>query len=150
METATYILERYRSGETVHFGEEAWLSQGCLFITGEQVELNTIVPLYLDAKGHIVVERIGAREPWLVVPAATLDNVEIMLEVVNRLVNEVPYIKRRSVTGWPPGSVGDLSARLGYDWRELKMAGYSDSEIQGVLSGDRTLDELLRSKPGQS
>ena len=48
---------------------------------------------------------------------------------------------------WPPGSIGDISAKLGYDVRDLKMAGYSDDEINQVLFGQRTLDDLLKSKP---
>ena len=150
METVTYVLERYRSGDTVYFGEESWLGKDGFFLAGEQVEFNRIKPLTLDEGGNVEVTRIGTKEPWLVVPAEDLDNVTLMLVVVNQLVNEVPYIQRRSVTGWPPGSVGDISARIGYDWRELKMAGYSDREIDRVVYGDLTVEELLKRKPGES
>ena len=53
----------------------------------------------------------------------------------------------RSETGWPPGSIGDISARIGYDVRDLKMAGYSDAEIDEVLYGRCTLAELLQRAP---
>lgn len=72
-----------------------------------------------------------------------VEDVDLLLDVVNRLVEGIPYVQRRSVTGWPPGSVGDVSARLGYDVRDLWMMGYSDEEIQSVLAGERTLEELL-------
>ncbi len=63
-------------------------------------------------------------------------------------LQEEPKGKRHSpATGWPPGSIGDMSVRLGYDVRDLKMAGYSDDEIDQVLSGQRTLDDLLSSPP---
>lgn len=45
------------------------------------------------------------------------------------------------------GSIGDKSAQLGYDWRDLKMSGYSDNQINGVLQGKYTLDELFKMKP---
>ena len=51
------------------------------------------------------------------------------------------------MAGWPPGSVGDVSARIGYDMRELMMAGYSWEEIHSVLHGGRTLEELLERGP---
>lgn len=47
----------------------------------------------------------------------------------------------------PPGSSGDLSLRPGYDWRDLKMSGYSDKQIRGVLDGDCTLPALFKIKP---
>lgn len=57
--------------------------------------------------------------------------------------------EKPAASGWPPGSVGDVSARLGYDVRDLKMAGFGDDEIDQVLYGQRTLEDLLRSKPGK-
>lgn len=53
----------------------------------------------------------------------------------------------RSETGWIAGSVGDISARIGYDVRDLIMDGYSQDEIDDVLYGRRTLEELLKSGP---
>lgn len=45
------------------------------------------------------------------------------------------------------GSIGDLSVRLGYDIRDIWMAGYSDEQINGVLLGEYTLDELWTMEP---
>ena len=52
--------------------------------------------------------------------------------------------RKRTDTGWPPGSIGDLSVRVGYDVRDLKMAGYEWDEIQEVADGKITLAELWR------
>jgi hypothetical protein len=57
-------------------------------------------------------------------------------------------------TGFPPGSIGDLSVRIGYDVREFLMAGfslievreYSKDEMMGVLLGKYTLKELRKRK----
>jgi len=45
------------------------------------------------------------------------------------------------------GNIGDLSVRLGYDIRDIWMAGYSDEQINGVLIGEYTLSELWKMKP---
>jgi len=45
------------------------------------------------------------------------------------------------------GSIGHISARLGSDIRDVWMLGYSDEQINGVLIGEYTLDELWRMKP---
>jgi hypothetical protein len=147
MVTAESVLKRCRSGETVRPGEGVSVSLEGLLVDGVQVELNTIQPLRADDRGNIVISRIGTSEPWLVVPAASVDNVGVMLEAANQLVKDVPYLERRSVTGWPPGSVGDVSARIGYDMRELIMAGFSWKEIHSVLHGGCTLEELLERGP---
>jgi len=54
---------------------------------------------------------------------------------------------QESETGWRHGSIGDISHRIGYDVRELLIAGYSLEEIDQVLYGQRTLEDLLSSKP---
>ncbi len=149
MASSESVLKRYRSGETICLGEGVWLNQEGLTIDGKLVRLNTIQPLRADDRGDIVVSRIGASESWLTIPAAGVDHVGVMLEAVNQLVKEVPYLERRSMTGWPPASVGDVSARIGYDVRELIMAGYSWEEIGTVLYGRRTLEELLERGPQQ-
>jgi len=45
------------------------------------------------------------------------------------------------------GSIGDISARLGFDVRDVWMSGYSDEQINAVLTGDYTLNELWRMEP---
>jgi hypothetical protein len=54
------------------------------------------------------------------------------------------------MSGWPPSSVGDVSARIGYDIRELIMARYSWDEINSVMHGRCTLEELLERGPRES
>ena len=52
--------------------------------------------------------------------------------------------------GVPPGGIGDISARLGYDVRELLMEGYTMRDIQGVLQGEYSLQEMRQRKPGRA
>ena len=45
------------------------------------------------------------------------------------------------------GSIGDVSIRLNFDVREIWMSGYSDEQINDVLIGEYTLDELWKREP---
>lgn len=53
----------------------------------------------------------------------------------------------KTETGFPRGSIGDLSARVGCDVRDLIMAGYELDEIYEVALGKCTLEELLQRRP---
>ena len=44
-------------------------------------------------------------------------------------------------------SLRDVSYRLGYDVRDLFIAGYSVEQINGVLTGKYTLQDLLKMEP---
>ena len=77
----------------------------------------------------------------------SLTDVDALLETVNAIVAEVPYLERRSISGWPPGSVGDVSARIGYEVRDLWMAGYDAARIESIVCGQRTVEDLLTCKP---
>lgn len=55
---------------------------------------------------------------------------------------------RKKQKAWAlAGTIGDLSIRLGYDVRDVWMAGYSDEQINGVLIGEYTLSDLWKMKP---
>ncbi|MAS94963.1 MAG: hypothetical protein CMO55_17335 [Verrucomicrobiales bacterium] len=56
----------------------------------------------------------------------------------------------RSPEGSIPGSIGDVSSRLGIDVRELLISGYSHAQIDRVLKGDMTLSDLFQEKPATS
>jgi hypothetical protein len=46
-----------------------------------------------------------------------------------------------------PGSIGAISARIGYDVRDLIVAGYSDRQIWRVVRGEITLTEQFAEEP---
>jgi hypothetical protein len=46
-------------------------------------------------------------------------------------------------------SIGDISMRLGEDVREVMERGYSENQINGVLTGKYTLDDLYKIKPDE-
>ena len=140
-------LARYRRGETIELGPQVSLHPGMLIVRGEDYPLNTLRPLILGDVGAVEIRRIGAKDPPLVLEPGEVEDPLLLVDLANALISEIPYIKRRSISGWPPGSVGDLSSRIGYDWRELVIYGYSDEQIRGVLNGDCTVHELLSRRP---
>jgi len=46
-------------------------------------------------------------------------------------------------------SIGDISMRLGEDVRDVMTRGYSKDQINGVLMGKYTLDDLYNMKPDE-
>ena len=48
-----------------------------------------------------------------------------------------------------PGTIGDVSSRIGYDVRDLLMAGYSHSDIAELEIGSMTLQELRERGPSK-
>jgi hypothetical protein len=44
-------------------------------------------------------------------------------------------------------NIGDISVQIGYDARDLLMAGYTWKEIDGILKGEYSLEELLARGP---
>lgn len=135
------------AGEAVQFGPGVALNSERLQVADSEIPLNTLHPLSLNDQGAIVVRQIGTPDPLLTIDPGDLVDVDLLLEAANRLVREFSSSQQRSATGWPPGSVGDVSARIGYDVRDLKTMGYSDEQIQEVLQGAYTVEELLKRPP---
>lgn len=46
-------------------------------------------------------------------------------------------------------TIGGVSTRIGYDVRDLLVAGYSWEEIGGIERGEYTLEELLKRGPAR-
>ena len=141
------LVARYRAGETVCFGLLVTLSKGVLHLVNADLPINTLEKLCLDANGDAQICRLGWDEQPIVVQAGEVDDVGLFVQVVNHLLKEIPYMSRRSTTGWPPGSIGEISARIGYDLRDLLVAGYTGDQIAGLLRKEYTFDELCKMQP---
>jgi hypothetical protein len=44
-------------------------------------------------------------------------------------------------------TIGEISVRLGEDVREIWIKGYSDDQINDVLTGKNTLDDMYKMEP---
>ena len=144
------LLQRYHAGERLDFGPEVALHQGALHLPGHSLSLNTLQPLHLQPGDRALVRLIGSEDPPFALLAGSVDDLDRFVQLANHLIAGIPPFERRSVTGWPPGSIGDVSARVGYDVRDLILAGYSEDQIQGLVDRQYTLDELLAQKPGRA
>jgi hypothetical protein len=147
-------IERFASiwvpieaGESVLFGPGVALERERLIVADSEIPLNTLQPLLLNDQGVIVVQQIGAPDPLLTIDTVDLVDVDLLLETANRLIPQAAHPQRPSVTGWSPGSLGDVSARIGYDVRDLRLMGYSDEQIRGVSQGAYTVEDLLKRRP---
>ena len=58
-----------------------------------------------------------------------------------------PKPSRPKKSPFPPGSIGDVSSRIGYDVRDLLIAGFDHSDIADLETGRITLDELFKRGP---
>jgi hypothetical protein len=141
------LVTRYNNGGRIVFGPRVALAGGTLYLAGDSLPLNTLEMLSLDDDGNALIRRLGSQGPALFVPAAELEDADRFVRVTNHLIQAIPYFQRRSITGWPPGSIGDVSARIGTDVRELLKVGYSHEQIGGLLRGEYTLDELYEQRP---
>jgi hypothetical protein len=147
MEDLESLTARYGAGERISFGPHVALAEGMLHLPGGSLPLNTLEKLRLDADGNVLVRRLGWDEPPTLVPAAEVEHADQFVRATNHLIQGIPYLRRRSSTGWPPGSIGDISARIGTDVRDLLIAGYTDEQIRGLLRREYTLDELYKQRP---
>ena len=142
------LLARYRAGQELRFGRLARLHDGQLEIAATRIPLNVIQSLSLDERGDILVRRSG--EPRDASVSASVSNAadaDALLQVVNQLLAEMPAREKRTVSGWPRGTIGAISAEVGYDVRDLYMSGYSDRQIWRVRQGELTLEELFQQRP---
>jgi hypothetical protein len=49
----------------------------------------------------------------------------------------------------PTRDLWNASLKLGYDVRDLILAGYSNDQIKGALDGKYTVEELLKMPPAR-
>jgi len=57
---------------------------------------------------------------------------------------------RNQPMGTSSESIGSISIRLGEDVRDVWGMGYSDEQINGVLTGKYSLEELYKMKPDKN
>ena len=67
---------------------------------------------------------------------------------MKKSTKDINHLKKPEIgTSFRPGTIGDLSVRVGYDVRDLMMEGYELDEIYDVASGRCTLKELRQRGP---
>ena len=154
-------VEIYKTGETVMFGPQIGLNRQGLVFGQKLLPWKQVTEIKFSKLGSLQINQRDQRRAWKIIPHPKIANyptLKAMLHQVGELdpsatlpvihdPQQPPPIPAQAGTAGPPGSIGDLSARLNYDVRELLMAGYSLPQIYGVLQGEYTLEELWQKKP---
>lgn len=151
------LLETYRSGGTVQFGEQFGInSRG--FVSEQQVlPWEQTEKIAFRARGDLFIYRKGQRVPWKMLIHSKIANYPTFRAMIYEIVSAKPAEARPIIEdAHPPtpprepvrgGGIGDLSARLGADVRDLLRDGYRMEDIHRVLDGEITLEELLSAPP---
>jgi hypothetical protein len=147
MDEAEALAARYEAGERISFGRGIQIFKGLFYLHGTCLPLCTLEEFRLNAEGNAEVRRLGWDEVPFVVKAGEVDDIGLFVRVVNQEIRAIPAERRSSSTGWPRGSIGEISAEIGYDVRDLLVAGYTDDQIRGLRRKEYTLDELCAMRP---
>ncbi len=151
------LLESYRSGGTVQFGEQFGISQRG-FVVGEHVlPWEQTARITLGPRGDLLIHRQGQRVPWKMLIHSRIANFPTFRAMIYEALSTCPAAARPLIEdAHPPaspaqpaqgGGIGDIGARLGVDVRDLLRDGYRMEDIHRVLDGEITLEELLSSRP---
>ena len=148
-------IATYREGGTVAFGPDLSLGRGGPVCDGEMLPWTEVERIIL--RGGVQIRQKGKRRPWKSIPSWQIANYSVLKELTGAINLTLDgqqqagsiHTASASGTGTPSGGIGDISARIGYDVRELLMQGYSMREIQGILRGEYDVQGLLGQKPGQ-
>lgn len=153
-------VEIYKSGETVKFGPQIGLNrQG--FVSGQKLlPWAEVADISFSRLGTLEIKQQGQRGVWKVIPHPKIANYPTLKALLHQIGELDPSIPPpvihdpqqppapptgAAATG--PKNIGELSARLNYDVRELLMAGYTRYDIEDVLQGKCTLEQLRQRKP---
>jgi hypothetical protein len=151
-------IETYKAGGTVAFGPELALSQQGLTSGQKMLPWDEVADIKFGRWEDVRISQKGKRRPWKSIMYLKIANYFVlreMLKIINlkpqgeQLAGSIKEEDSGSGTGFPQGGIGNISARIGYDVRELLMQGYSMPEIHGIMRGEYTVQELLKMKPGQ-
>lgn len=140
-------LERLNKGAVLEFGSLR-LSKDLLELPGKSLKINTLKNVCLEANEDVKLMHYGHTKEAILLEKESLLEHRLFVTLLDQLIEQVPALERRSVaTGFPDGSIGDISVRIGTDVRELYLDGYTQMDIHEVLQGKLSLNELLQQGP---
>jgi hypothetical protein len=156
-------IEIYKAGETVMFGPQIGLNRQGIVSGQKLLPWEQVAEIRFSHLGSLQINQRDRRRAWKSILHAKIANYPTLKAMVRQAVElnpsstppviHDPHQQLASPTqpaGVSPGTIGGISARLGYDVRELLMEGYTMDDIQGVLQGEYTLQELRQRKPGRA
>jgi hypothetical protein len=147
-------IDTYKAGRSVSFGPKLSLHRESVTCDGEKLPWREVSGI--DLREGAKIGQVGQRRPWQSVPSWDLANKSVLKDLLRAIElrpegRELPgTLKAEAPMDKKPGGagIGNISARIGYDVRELLMLGYSMEEIHGIERGEYDVRELLSRKPG--
>ena len=142
-------LEKLKNGEILEFGS-LHLSKDRLKSPEKSLKINTLKSAEFETSGDIKLTHYGHTKETVLLKKESLVEHQLFVNLLNQLIEQIPHIKRYSIsTGFPYGSIGDTSVRIGMDVRELYIDGYTQADIHKVLQGELSLSELMKRGPSK-
>ncbi len=154
------LIEAYQAGGTVTFGPQIGLNPQGIVSGGELLRWEQVAEIRYSRQGDVQISLGAQHRRWRRVPHSNIANYDTFKAMVDQALDLSPFSTPAiihdpqqpqpviSTSDVSPNSIAGLSVRLGYDVRDLFVEGYSLRDVQGVLRGDYTLEELRQRKPG--
>jgi hypothetical protein len=153
-------IEAYKAGETVTFSSNIGLNRQGLVTGSTLLPWEQVKRITFSQMGNLQIQKKDYPGIWKTIVHAKIANYPTCTAMIHQLVElklaAIPPVVyeagQRPVHVTQPadtlGGIGGISARLGVDVRDLFMEGYTMEDIQGVLQGDYSLEEMQK-KPGR-
>jgi hypothetical protein len=157
------LTRAYEAGETVAFGHRIALNQRGIVCAGELLPWDRVTEITYSRQRDLHLSIRAGHRPSRRVPHKDIANYDTLKAMVRKaldlrssstrpIIHDERQPKPSAVipaSEISPNSIAGLSMRLGCDVRDLFIEGYSLKDVQGVLQGDYTLEEVRQRKPGR-
>jgi hypothetical protein len=130
-------MQTYAMGETVTFGQDLGLSQHGIRCRDKLLPWSDVAGIRLNLYRDVIimVKREDKRLSQQLVPHAGIANLMIFSAMVEQILKPDRDGQQADTSkSTARGGIGELSARLGQDVRELLMQGYTPTDIQEMIA----------------
>ena len=134
--------QRLQAGESLAFGRLEVDADG-LQHEKTRLQWGEIGYLGVTDRGQFAIARRDQSQPAIQLLPWDVANVPLLQRLWQHFTQTAQPQPSRSLGS----TIGEISARLGHDIRELHAMGYSQAQIDPVIYGEKSLHKLLSEKP---
>ena len=130
-------LQQLRADQEIQIGSDISLCWHGLMVNGQLIYWTSISELHNTTTGlQIKFNPAGSRAASELEQQSlnNVDNTDLLMRVYDHF--------RTSA-----GTIGEVSAKIGMDVRELLMDGYTDSQIRDITAGRKKLTDVMQEGP---
>jgi len=150
-------LASYKAGETVTFGPKIALRRKGLVFGQDIVMWEDVSKIKFSRMKSVEIYK-DKRGAWKTIFHAKIANYPTFKALLHQAVESNPPSAQPAIhdpglrpsPSAPRSNIGETSARLGFDVRELLRDGYTMQDVQGILEGEYDVHELRKRKPGKA